>query len=296
MLPSDGKNEIPDSERWLLANVPEYATWARLHTFLLIGDANYDAVRYDEDWASTHETSISARNDIPMQLGLGHLNASFKDRPDLMEKLTPDFAVYGKRPIRDPGAYYETLKKPTTTLVTSGLREVVPDGIIDGDGNFHEVDAIVYATGFTLEYLSNWAIVGRDGEELAAKWQDSPKAYNGCLVPGFPNLFITSGPNASAAHGGGHNFTVEAVVHYLIESLQSVVERDARSFEVTAEAYKSWDEEVHALMADSVWAREQRATTYYRNSKGDVILASPMKMEQYWNRLRAPNMDDLIIQ
>lgn len=296
VVPSTGDATIPEPERWLLQNVPSYAEWARLHTFLVIGDANYEGVRFDEAWAAEHELSISAANDAGLQVALGYLESTFADRPDLLEKLKPNFAFMGKRPIRDPGTYYETLKRDTSTVVASGLAEVTETGIVDGDGVHHEVDAIIYATGFALDFLSHWDIVGRGGATLADVWGETPTAYLGCQIPDFPNLFVTSGPNANPSHGGGHNFCVEAVVHYVIECLQTLVERDARSIEPSVEAAGRWQQEMRERLADSIWVRETRATTYYRNSKGDVVLASPLLMEDYWQRLRQPNLDDMVLR
>lgn len=295
VVPPSVESRIPEAERWLLMNVPSYSRWARLHTFLVIGDVNYDAVRYDEDWAATHELSISEANDSGLQVAMGHLEASFGDRPDLLEKLKPNFAFMGKRPIRDPGEYYTTLKKDTTEVVSTGLAEVRPEGPVDGEGNLHEVDSIVYATGFTLEYLTHWNVEGRDGMKLQEVFGDKPVAYMGCQIPGFPNLFMTSGPNANPSHGGGHNFCVEAVVHYIVECLQTLVENDARSIEPTGVALAEWEREVRALLADSVWVRETRATTYYRNASGDVLLANPLRMEEYWTRLREPDLKDMLL-
>lgn len=296
VMPPAGEARLPASQLWLLENVPSFAQWSRLALYLLISDALYPQVRYDAQWAATHDLSISPQNDVQLQRGLAHLQASFADRPDLIAKLTPGFAPFGKRPIRDPGGYFTALKHPKSTVVSSGLREVVPEGIVDAEGTLHQLDAIVYATGFRLDFLAQWRIEGRDGRTLAEVWQDSPVAYNGCLVPGFPNLFITSGPHASAAHGGGHNFTVEAVVHYAIECLQTLFETGHSSVEVSPEAQQRWAEEVQDALADSVWVRETRATTYYRNGKGEVILASPFRMEDYWNRLRKPDLLDITLR
>lgn len=288
--------KIPETERWLLMNVPSYAQWARLHTFLIIGDVNYAAVRYDPEWAKDHDMSISAANDAGMQVALAHLENSFADRPDLLAKMKPNFAFMGKRPIRDPGAYYETLKKDSSQVITSGLSEVRSNGVVDGEGNFHEVDAIVYATGFALEFLSHWNIVGRDGIRLTEKWADRPSAYMGCQVPGFPNLFITSGPNANPSHGGGHNFCVEAVIHYVFETLQMMITRRLKTVEPTPEAAERWQEEIDSKLADSIWVRETRASTYYRNTRGEVVLANPLRMEDYWKLLRKPVTSDLLLQ
>lgn len=280
------------SESWLNRNVPEYARWARLLTFIPISDVNYPVVRWDADWAATHDLSISPANDVVLQAALSHLHGSFPDRPDLIERLTPTFAPFGKRTIRDPGGYYAALKDPKSNVVP-GLSEVVADGFIDGEGIHHPVDAIVYATGFALEYLATIDIVGRNGLRLRDVWGDSPSAYNGIQVPGFPNLFVTSGPHANPSHGGGHNFSVEATVHYVIECLRDLAARGNTSMEPTPEALARWKAEVAELMADSVWARETRATTYYRNQAGEVILASPLTMLDYWTKLRSPNPTDL---
>ena len=294
VMPPSCSETFDQSELWLNANIPTYAMWGRLLTFLPISDANYPVVRYDAEWAQTHDLSISPANHAVLELALGHLQSTFADRPDLMERLKPNFAPFGKRPIRDPGHYYQILKRETSNVV-SGLSEVVPNGLMDHEGVLHEVDVIVYATGFTLDYLASVEIVGRDGLRLADQWADTPVAYNGCQVPGFPNLFISSGPNASAAHGGGHNFTVEATVHYVMEAIRTLVEQDAATVEPTREATIQWKRRVDELMADSVWAREQRATTYYRNAKGEVVLASPLTMEELWSRLRGLNLEDVLI-
>ena len=293
VFPQAGDSTVPEPERWLLMNVPTYAEWARVMQYIMTGDINYANVRYDAAWAAEHELSISEANDRGLQVALSYLETTFADRPDLLEKMKPNFAFMAKRPIRDPGTYYETLKKDTTEVVASGLVEVRPEGPVDGDGNLHEVDAIVYATGFSLEYLSHWTIIGREGKKLSDVFGDTPMAYLGCQVPGFPNLFITSGPNANPSHGGAHNFCVEAVVHYVIESLQTLIEKDARSIEPTQDAQEAWAREVRERLADSVWVRETRATTYYRNAKGDVLLANPLPMEEYWDRLRQPKLEDM---
>jgi cation diffusion facilitator CzcD-associated flavoprotein CzcO len=290
------KVELTESERWFLANVPTFAAWARLHTFMPLSDDNYPTFRYDPEWAATHELSVSERNHRALQGALAHLEASFSDRPDLLASMKPDYQMMGKRLVRDPGGYYAALTKDTTTLVTSGARQVVPEGIVDGDGVLHEFDVIVYATGFSLAYLSDWTITGRNGEKLSEKWRETPSAYNACLVPGFPNLFITSGPNATSGHGAAHTFTTEAQTHYIIECLQAIVEAGATQLEATPQALERWQAEVSELMIDSVWNRIRRATTYWRNAKGDVLIASPMKIEDYWGRLREPDLRDVVLR
>lgn len=289
MPKNTGSATVPDAERWLLAHLPFYNQWFRLKTYWNASDNMYDVVRADPEWMKDH-LSISPANDAVMQFCLGHIKAMFADRPDLEAAMTPDYAPAGKRLVRDPGNFYSSLKKPNVTVVTDRIESIAPDGIVTADGTMHELDVIIHATGFTLDFLSPIEIVGRDGRTLNEVWNgDDPFAYLGGTVPGFPNLFVTSGPNTSPGHGGGHNFTVEAMVHYIFECLQLVIENDASSIEVTSEATDEYNARVQQKLEKSVWATQTGANTYYRNQAGRVTLPSPWRMVDFWTMLRTPD-------
>ncbi|MFO6385699.1 4-hydroxyacetophenone monooxygenase, partial [Pseudomonas aeruginosa] len=66
------------------------------------------------------------------------------------------------------------------------------------DGRRHEVDAIIFGTGFAAtEFLAPMRILGLDGRDLRQAWADGAEAYKGISVSGFPNLFILYGPNTN---------------------------------------------------------------------------------------------------
>ena len=285
-----GAGLVAAPERWLQNHLPFYARWQRARTYCFISDRNYLAWRADPEWMAEHEVSISAANDVPLQMCLGHLRASFGGNDALRAKLTPGFAVHAKRIIRDPGGYYAALASPKADVVTSGLAEVTPSGIVAADGTAADVDVIIYATGFTLDFLSTTDVTGREGARLSDAWAGhDPRSYLAGTVAGFPNLFITSGPNSSNGHGGGHNFMTEAVVHYITGCLRLLGERGATSIEVTRQAQDEFVAEIDAQMAGSIWATVTEAHTYYRNDAGRVILPNPWRMVDYWEMLRAPD-------
>ena len=58
---------------------------------------------------------------------------------------------------------------------------------------------IVWCTGFTAtEYSAPMEIRGRDGLSLLEAWKDGPEAYLGLMTPGFPNMFMSYGPNTGS--------------------------------------------------------------------------------------------------
>ncbi|MEI9929037.1 MAG: hypothetical protein WDM89_00350 [Rhizomicrobium sp.] len=69
-------------------------------------------------------------------------------RPDLLEKVTPDYPFGSKRSVRDNGVYLAALARDNVDLITTGIEEITPNGIRTKDGVEHDVDVIIYGTGF----------------------------------------------------------------------------------------------------------------------------------------------------
>lgn len=288
-------DDVPESRRWLNAKIPFYANWTRLKSFWGTADNNYPVIVRDPEWAADH-LSISPANDRLLQICLDYIDRVFGAESELAKKVTPDFAPYGKRIIRDPGGYYQALTRPHVDVEASEPARINERGIVTQDGRQIDLDVIVYATGYHLDFLSTVDIRGRDGIRLSEVWGDSPSAYRGGMVPGFPNLFISSAPNYSPGHGAGHNFGVEVMVHYVMECLQLMALRDVSTIEVTPEAFTSYVGQIDEAMADTVWCHTPTAHTYYRSGGGRIVTAFPFRLIDVWQSHRAPIEEDLILR
>jgi cation diffusion facilitator CzcD-associated flavoprotein CzcO len=281
-------DDVPEHRRYLGRHLPYYANWNRLKSYWGTADNNYPVILQDPDWAQTH-LSISPANDVLLQMCLMYIDQTFGAGSELAKKVTPDFAPYGKRIIRDPGGYYAALTRDHVDVEAGEPVEVNAKGIVTQDGRQVDVDVIVYATGYHLDFLSTIDIRGRDGHKLADEWGDSPAAYRGGTVPGFPNLFINSAPNYSPGHGAGANFSMEVLAHYIIECLQLMALRGATTIEVTRQAYDEYVAEIDRAMAATVWCHTPNAHTYYRSGSGRVVVATPYRLVDLWRQHRAPN-------
>lgn len=279
-------DDVPESRRWLNTHVPYFANWNRLKSFWGTADNNYPVIVRDPDWAAEH-LSISPANDVLLQMCLEYIDRVFGAGSELAKKVTPDFAPYGKRIIRDPGGYYAALAKPHVDVEAAEPARVNETGIVTADGRQIDLDVIVYATGYYLDFLSTVDIRGRDGIKLSDVWGDSPSAYRGGTVPGFPNLFISSAPNYSPGHGAGHNFGVEVMVHYIMECLALMALRGAKTIEVTPRAFTDYVNEIDEAMANTVWCHTPTAHTYYR-SGGRIVTAFPFRLIDVWQSHRVP--------
>ncbi|GAA2356457.1 NAD(P)/FAD-dependent oxidoreductase [Dactylosporangium salmoneum] len=189
---------------------------------------------------------------LARRVALANLRRAVRD-PALRAKLTPDYAMGCKRVLKS-NEYYPALAKDNVEVVTEGIAEVRPHGIVTGDGVEHPADVIVFGTGFRVTDLPiAERIRGRDGRSLAERWQGSPQAYRGTTVAGFPNLFLLLGPNT----GLGHNSVVlmaESQLNYVLAALDRMRRTGARALEPREDAQARFVADVDRRMAGTVWA------------------------------------------
>lgn len=172
--------------------------------------------------------------------------------PELRRRLTPDYAIGCKR-ILLSSEWYPAIASPDVELVTSGIRKVREGSIVDGDGVEHELDTIVFATGFApSDPPIARRLRGREDRTLSETWQGSPQAYLGTTVAGFPNLFLLYGPNTNL----GHNsivYILESQMTYVTSALDAMDERGAACVEVRPQVQDAFNEEMQERLRGSVW-------------------------------------------
>ncbi|GAB5460933.1 flavin-containing monooxygenase [Hoeflea alexandrii] len=125
------------------------------------------------------------------------------DDPVTAEALKPrGYPVFARRPCLDT-EYYETYNLPNVHLkdcLKDPIVEITENGIRTEAGEV-ELDMIIFATGYDAltGALMAFRVEGRDGRSINDKWQGGAQSYLGLMVEGFPNMFLTCGPNGPAA-------------------------------------------------------------------------------------------------
>ncbi len=282
----DYHEAIPDGLRWLYGHVPFYSEWNRFWIFWRMGDGALEGVSVDPAWTERSD-SVSAANDLGRQLQTAYLQAEFGDRPDLLEKVIPSYPVGAKRMIRDNGVWARTLKRETVEFVTSGIREITPKGIVDGNGVEHPVDVLIYGTGFQASrFLTPMKVTGRNGVDLHERWQgDDARAYLGVTVPGFPNFFMLYGPNTNIVVNGSIIYFSECGTRYLVDCIRLVLEEGAAAIVLRERVHAEFNEAIDAKNRAMAWGASD-VNSWYKNSRGRSAQNWPYSLLEYWNRTR----------
>lgn len=207
--------------------------------------------------------------------------------PELRAKLTPSYPVGCKRPLQSR-AWFPTFALSNVCLETSPIAEFTERGLRTVDGVDHEVDTVIYGTGFhAADYLRSLDIYGVHGRRLREDWRDGAEAYLGTVVPGYPNLFTLYGPNTNGVTS--IIFVLEAQAEFVRRTLDEMTRRGVRSIDVKREIHDEYNAEIQLAMQGTVWLAN--CNNYYRHSSGKVVTQFPYSGTRFVEMLGAVGLD-----
>jgi 4-hydroxyacetophenone monooxygenase len=285
--PKYGK-KLDGIEKRLYEQIPTYREWNRFSESWKFGDGVTPMVKNDPSWPNP-ERSVSAASDkLRVQL-TEYIHTQLADRPELLDKVLPNFPPYGKRLLVDNG-WYQALRRDNVRLVTSPIQRITADGVTTNAGA-DTLDVIVYATGFLADRVL-WPIqvTGADGVDVTARLEQAPEAYLGMSALYCPNLFITPGPNGILGHAGNGVFFAECHVRYIVECLRAIFESGGRSMTVREPVLRTYVEELCAELPKYVQSLPG-LENWYRGDRDRVTTIAPKTVLEFWQDCRAPRDD-----
>jgi len=177
----------------------------------------------------------------------GKIRARVKD-PELARKLTPTNHGFGTRRVPLESGYYEVFNQPNVRLVDlreTPIERITPGGVKTSAAE-HDVDMIIYATGFDAitGAFDRIDVRGLGGRRLRDKWGEGPRTYLGLQIEGFPNLFTLVGPHNAATFCNIPR-CIEQNVEWVTALIRHMRERGHARVEPTLEAEREWTDHVH---------------------------------------------------
>lgn len=187
-----------------------------------------------------------ASNDTAAEFLKGKIR-EIVDNPETAHTLADiDHPYAAKRPPIDTH-YFETFNRDNVTLIdvrADPIAEITPTGVRLASGAHHELDIIVFATGFDAMTgpLLQLGIEGSQGS-LAEYWSAGPVSYLGLAMPGFPNLFTVTGPGSPSVLAN-MPVPIEQHVDWITEAIEYCNANDVDAIEAEEPAAQGWVDHV----------------------------------------------------
>jgi cyclohexanone monooxygenase len=194
-------------------------------------------------------------NEVANEIYRDAVRRMVKD-PTVAERLLPKTYGLGcKRQVLDRD-FYDTFNRDDVTLVDlaeTPIQKITETGIRTADAH-HELDVLIYATGFDAMTgaLLKADIRGRDGVALGDKWRHGPIAYLGLQMAGFPNLFTVTGPGSPSVLCN-MLVAIEQHVNWIGDCIEYLRDHGLHSIEPTHQAELDWVAHVNDVAAGTMY-------------------------------------------
>jgi len=293
VFPVPGYTEpFPPQISWLDRNLPFHTNFMRAQSANTAWFTKLTTI--DPEFDDPH--ACNAMNKMARDVCVNFLNDKIAD-PELAKIMTPKHPVWSARAVVVDPQYgiFDAIQRDNTTLVTSGIKQINARGIEDQDGIQHDADIIVYATGFrAADYFYPMEIRGRGGMTVGELWgQDGPKAYRGCMMPGFPNFWSIYGPNTNGGLGAAAFH--EMIALFAMKCIEQMFLTGKTTVEVKKEPYVEYNELLDRLNLQRVWS-DKRADNYYWTHNTRTAVQCPFTNTEIWSYLNHPQFEHLEMQ
>lgn len=209
--------------------------------------------------------------------------------PELRAKLTPDYQAACKRLIF-ASDFYPAISRDNAELVTDGIERIEAKGLRTKDGQLHELDVLLLATGFKVSnFILPTRVIGEHGEELGSRWDGAPRAHRATTMPGFPNLWMLEGPTGPVG-----NFSLimvsECQVDYLIHGLNKMKTDGLAAMAPKESAFQDYNQAMAKAVKRTIWATGG-CNSWYLDKEG-VPNVYPWTPTQYRREMQNPDFSE----
>ncbi|KAI1362923.1 putative flavoprotein [Xylaria arbuscula] len=178
--------------------------------------------------------------------------------PEVADSLIPKDHGFGTRRVPLESGYFEVYNQPNIYLADlkkAPIKAVTATGIDTQNEKSHELDVLIFATGFNaitgsfseIDFRGRGErpLLGYSDEEKgkgSAIWVDhKPKTFLGLMAPDMPNMFMVLGPHQPFGNG---TRSLENAVDVVCAILQHIFDHGYTYAAAKTEAVQAWGEHV----------------------------------------------------
>ncbi len=196
------------------------------------------------------------------------MRESIRD-PQVADDLVPTDHPIGTKRICTDSGYFETYNRDNVELVNlrrEPIEAITKDGVSTARRTY-DLDILIFATGFDAMTgtITRVDIRGPLDARFADAWADGPLTLLGLMVPGFPNLFIISGPGSPSVLTN-MVLGAEQQIDWVIELVRSADQDGFCQIEARRDAAEAWTAHVDSLASRTLFPK---AKSWYMGANID---------------------------
>ncbi|KAH7009551.1 hypothetical protein EDB80DRAFT_891784 [Ilyonectria destructans] len=223
-----------------------------------------------------------------------HLESEMKkviSDPEMQKRLVPDFAVGCKRILPSGDQFLHTIKEDNVEVIYSGVKSFTETGCISDDGQSHDGDVIICATGFDTSFVPRYPILFK-GHNLQDDWNASVTGYMGVGISECPNSFTLAGPWTPISNGPVIA-AIESQTDFVCAFIDKYqTEPGMHSMHLKAAASYDFKAYVAQVTKKMVWSDNCRNSHNIRSNWGQSSITWPGSTLHYLEALREPRFED----
>jgi cyclohexanone monooxygenase len=261
----------PTDVEWF-KSLPQGWQQQRMDSFQLLADGTYtDECPVDDGWTRYWKHTLQAALAIPEAERTPETVAAEMEKADYawneMIRARVDSVVEDSQKAAALKAYYKATCKrmgfsdeylpafnqDNVALVdtaATGIERITETGIVV-DGVEHEVDCLIFATGFELgttwAHQAGYDVVGRGGATLSEKWDEGIRSFHGLFTHGFPNIFFMGLTQTGTTISVPHMLAKQ--VEHIAFVVEQCIKSGITSIDAEPDAEQSWVEVIEGKSA-----------------------------------------------
>lgn len=224
------------------------------------------------------------------------MRRKLKDDERLCNAIIPkNFNPGCRRPTPAPG-YLEALTAENATIYTDSIGKITEKGFLDHEGNEHEVDVIITATGFNTTWIPRFPMINGDGVDLRDMWsgENNVTSYLSIAIPTFPNHFTFCGPYGPLGHGSFMPL-IEQWTKYMFAVINKTQEENLRSLTPRMDLSKQFRQHADLFLQRTAWTSACRS--WFKQGKKDGQAAIyPGSRLHFLHLMERPRFEDYEIE
>ncbi|KAF7527649.1 hypothetical protein PCG10_002613 [Penicillium crustosum] len=212
---------------------------------------------------------------------------------DVAAKVIPtEFGVGCRRPTPGNG-FLESLSLPNVRTFTNVPQRITRNGFIDDEGNDHEIDILICATGFDTSWVPRFPVIAQ-GKNVQSMHREKILSYLSVAVPDIPNYFTICGPYGPFGHGS-YIAMSELLVRNITVVASKMQKQNIKSLTPRRDVCEKFAEHADLYVQRTAWSGP--CSSWFKNGQKDGRLTMwPGSRLVYFEVMNEPRFEDYEIE